>query len=88
MPRLPEHLHKLSKAKCFSLADVREGFLHLPLDDESSYLTTMHMSYGRYRWTRPPFGISSAPKEFKMRRNMALEGLGGTFCIADDILEY
>ena len=49
MPTLPEHLHKLSKAKCFSLADVREGFLHLPLDDESSYLTTMHTSYGRYR---------------------------------------
>jgi len=88
MPTLPEHLHKLSKAKCFSLADVREGFLHLPLDDESSYLTTMHTSYGRYRWTRLPFGISSAPEEFQMRLNTALEGLDGTFCIADDILVY
>ena len=69
MPTLPEQLHKLSRAKCFSLADVREGFLHLPLDDESSYLTTMHTSYGRYRWTRLPFGISSAPEEFQMRLN-------------------
>jgi len=88
MPTLPEHLHKLSKAKCFSLADVREGFLHLPLDVESSYLTTMHTSYGRYRWTRLPFGISSAPEEFQLRLNTALEGLDGTFCIADDKLIY
>ena len=88
MPTLPEHLHKLSKAKCFSLAYVREGFLHLPLDDESSYLTTMHTSYGRYRWTRLPFGIGSAPEEFQMRLKTALEGLDGTFCIADDILVY
>jgi len=88
MPTLPEQLHKLNKAKCFSFADVREGFLHLPLDDESSYLTTMHTCYGRYRWTRLPFGISLAPEEFQIRLNTALEGLDGTLCIADDILVY
>lgn len=88
MTTLTENLHKLSQAKCFSLADVREGFLHLPLDEESSFLTTMHTSYGRYRWMRLPFGISSAPEEFQMRLNTALEGLDGTFCIADDILIY
>jgi len=88
MPTLPEHLHKLSNAKCFTLADVREGFLHLPLDDESSFLTTMHTSYGRYRWTRLPFGISSVPEEFQMRLNTALERLEGTTCIADDLLIY
>ena len=33
MPTLNEKLHKLSAGKCFSLADVKEGFLHTPLDD-------------------------------------------------------
>ena len=49
MPTLNGQLHKLSAAKCFSLVDVKEGFLHIPLDEDSSWMTTMHTSYGRYR---------------------------------------
>ena len=45
----------------------------------------MHTSYGRYRWLRLPFGITSAPEEFQMRLTTALEGL---ICIADDVLVY
>ena len=88
MPTLTEQLHKLSHAKCFSLLDVREGFLHVPLDEKSSYMTTMHTSYGRYRWLRLPFGVNSAPEEFQSRLASALEGLSGIANIADDILLY
>ena len=88
MPTLNEQLHRLANAKCFSLVDVRNGFLHIPLDEESSHMTTMHTSYGRYRWRRLPFGISSVPEEFQMRLNSALEGLEGIICIADDILVF
>ena len=88
MPTLNEHLHKLNAAKCFSLADVKDGFLHIPLDEESSWMTTMHTSYGRYRWLRLPFGITSSPKEFQMRLTTALEGLQGIIYIADTILVY
>ena len=58
MPTLQEQLHKLDKAKCFSLVDVQEGYHHIPLDEESSIMTTMHTSYGRYKWKRLPFGIT------------------------------
>ena len=88
MPTLNEKLHKLSAAKCFSLADVKDGFLHIPLDEESSWMTTMHTSYSRYRWLRLPFGITRSPEEFQMRLTTALEGLEGIICIADDILVY
>ena len=88
MQTLSEQLRKLCHAKCFSLVDVKEGFLHVPLDEESSLMTTMHTSYGRYRWLRLPFGISSAPKEFQKRFMSALEGLDGVLCIADDILVF
>jgi len=47
MPTLTEKLHKLSAAKCFSLDDIKDGFLHIPLDEESSWMTTMHISYSR-----------------------------------------
>ena len=72
----------------FSVVDAKEGFLQCPLDETSSYLTTMHTSYGRYRWLRMPFGINSAPEEFQMRIATALEGLEGIASIADDVLIY
>ena len=88
LPTLNEQLHRLSNAKLFSLVDAKEGFLQCPLDEESSLLTTMHTSLGRYRWLRLPFGISSAPEEFQQRLLTALEGLDGIICIADDILIF
>lgn len=39
------------------------GFLDVPRGDESSLMTTMHMSYGRHRWLCLSFGISSTPAE-------------------------
>ena len=77
-----------SNAKCFSLVDIREGFLHCPLDDELSVMTTMHTSYGRYRWTRLPFGISSAPEEFQLKLAMALADLESIINVVDDILVF
>ena len=88
MPTFNEELDRLSAAKCFSLVDVKEGFLHVPLDDESSSMTTVHTSYGRCRWLRLPFGITSAPEEFQLRLKTALEGLDGIVCIAYDILVF
>ena len=41
MPTLTEQLHKLHNAKCFSVIDVKDGYLHVPLDEESSLMTTM-----------------------------------------------
>ena len=88
MPTLNEQLHKLCDAKCFTMLDVRDGFLHAPQDEESSHMTTMHTTYGRYRWLRLPFGITSAPEEFQKRLIIALEGLEGVICIANDILVF
>ena len=46
----------------------------------------MHTPRGRYRWTRLPFGISSAPEEFQRRIHDVLFGLEGVVNIADDII--
>ena len=88
MPTLKEQLHELKKAKVFSVIDVKDGFFHIPLDHQSSLMTTMHTSYGRYRWLVLPNGISSAPEEFQMRLLQVLEGLSSIIVIADDILVF
>lgn len=86
LPIIEEILPELAKAKVFSKADLREGFLQVSLDDTSSRLTTFQTPWGRYRWLRMPFGISPAPELFQMKLDQNLEGLKGVFKIADDIL--
>ena len=88
MPTLEEILPTLSKAKIFTVLDAKEGFYQVKLDDNSSYLTTFWTPFGRYRYLRMPFGISSAPEEFQRRMHAALQGLSGVEVIADDILVY
>ncbi len=55
---------------------------------ESSLLTTFNTWFGRYRWKRLPFDISSAPEEFQRHVVDLLDGLEGVETIADDILVY
>ena len=64
------------------------GFLQVVLDEPSRLLTTFWTPYGRYRWLRMPFGISSAPEEFQRRLEECLEGLVNVEVIADDIVIY
>ncbi|XP_070537048.1 uncharacterized protein [Ptychodera flava] len=79
-------LPELTKAKVFSKADLKEGFLQIELDEESSLLTTFQTPWRRYRWLRMPFGISPAPEYFQQKFDQNLEGLPGVYKIADDIL--
>ena len=68
--------------------DAKDGFLQVELDKASSELTTFWTPYGRFRWLRMPFGISSAPEVFQRKLDACLEGLNTIQVIADDILIY
>ena len=86
MPTIEEIATRLHGAKVFSLLDAKNGFWHVNLDEESSYLTTFHTPSGRYRWCRMPFGISSAPEVFQRRMHELIEGLSSTEVVADDFI--
>lgn len=88
MPTLEDILPNLANAKVFSVLDAKEGFWHIKLEESSSFLTTFWTPFGRYRWLRLPFGISSAPEEFQHRQHEVLEGLTGAECVMDDIIVY
>ena len=58
----------------------------MKLDYESSPLTTMNTTIGRYRWLKVPFGIKSAPEMYQRTMNEMLEGIDHAYAIMDDIL--
>ena len=76
----------LNQAKIFTKLDVKEAYWHVRLDDASSKLTTMITPFGRFRWTRLPFGLNVSSEIFVRKLNEALSGLEGTFTIMDDII--
>lgn len=88
LPTIEEITARLSGAKYFSTLDARSGFWQIPLDEESSYLTTFGTPFGRYRFTRMPFGIHSAQEVFHKRLHQLLDDLPGVETDIDDILVW
>ena len=86
LPVIEDILPELADVKEFSKADLKDGFLQIQLDQESSKLTTFRTPWGRYRYLRMPFGISPAPECFQRKLDQNLEGLEGIYKVADDIL--
>ena len=88
MPTMDDILPKLAEAKVFSVLDAKDGFWQVKLTERSSLLTTFATPFGRYRWTRMPFGICTTPEEFQRRQHEIIEGLLGVDVVTDDFLVY
>ncbi|GBN18016.1 Transposon Ty3-I Gag-Pol polyprotein [Araneus ventricosus] len=73
LPKAEYSLNLLAGAKIFSKLDANSGFWQIPLDKKSSYLTTFITSFGRFRFQRLPFGISSVPEHFQRRMLIKLK---------------
>lgn len=67
IPTLEDIAHKFSGKKHFSIVDMKHGYWHVPLEANSSYLTTFNTPFGRYRFLRLPFGLHSSAEVFEKR---------------------
>ena len=88
LPILDDILPDLAGAKVFTTLDLKNGFWHLKLDEESSTLTTFSTPFGRYRWKVLPFGIAPAPEIFQKNVQANVADLDGVLNVADDLLVY
>ena len=88
IPTIETLLTQISSDKVFTLPDIKSAFWNVPLDTESSLLTTFNTSFGRMKWNRIPFGINVAAEEFQRRTDANLEGLEGVKVIAGNMLVW
>jgi hypothetical protein len=88
IPDVSYTLGLLANAKYFSKLDAESGFHQIELDENSRDLTAFITPYGRYRFNRLPFGITSAPEHFQRRMNQILDGCDGVVCLMDDVLIF
>ncbi|CAB4031172.1 Hypothetical predicted protein, partial [Paramuricea clavata] len=88
MKTIEEVVARMPEAKVFSVLDATSGYWKMKLNEESSKLCTFNTPFGRYRFTRLPFGIKSAPEVFKKEMSQVLEDIDGAEAIVDDILVW
>ena len=86
IPKVDDLFAKLSQGKFFSKLDLSHAYQQLPLDEESKQYVVINTHKGLFRYTRLPFGISSAPAIFQRVIESLLQGIDGVVTYLDDIL--
>ena len=91
LPKIDEIYAKLEGSTIYSTFDMRSGYYHLELSQESqpkSAFVVGGPKGGKWEFKRCPFGLTQAPAYFQMLVNKVLEGLEFAFGYLDDILIY
>lgn len=88
LPTRDEIHAKFKAAHYFSKLDARTGFWQMKLDQNSSKLTCFNTPFGRYRFLRLPFGITSAPEIYHRTIHMIYEHIPGCTTMMDDIIVW
>ena len=87
-PTIDDLVNDLNGSTVFSKLDLNQGYHQLELDPNSRYITTFSTHKGLRRYTRLPFGVTSAAEVFQATINQILEDIPGTRNISDDIIVY
>ena len=75
-------------ARVFTKLDAMKGYHQCPLDEGSQLLTTFITPFGRYKYLRAPYGISSISEHYNRRMDEAFVGLTGFRRVVDDVLIF
>ena len=88
IPKIEDLFAKLSGGKTFTKLDLSQAYLQVPLDEESRKLVVVNNHKGLFRFTRLPYGVSSAPGIFQRLMENVLQGIPNVIVYLDDILEF
>ena len=88
LPTRDEVTAQFANAKVFTKLDASNGFWQMKLEDESTNLCTFNTPFGRYKYLKLPFGISSAPEIYHRTINSLFSHLEGVDTSMDDIIIY
>ena len=87
MRTVEDDASRMPNATVFSTLDARSGFWQIKLVHESSLLTTFSTPFGRFRFLRMPFGITSASEVFQRAMEELFAGYPCAI-IVDDLLVW
>lgn len=81
-------LNKMVNATVFSTIDLKNAYLQLPLDAESSKLTTITTPFGLFQYQFLPFGLSASPAIFQKVIDSIIGDISGVVAYQDDLIIF
>ena len=89
LPKIDEMYAALRGAKIFTTLDLRSGYYHISLHEESKAKTAFVTPFGKYEFNSIPFGLAQAPAYFQQLISMVLQDCRA-FAMAylDDIIIF
>ena len=76
----------LTGKKVFSVLDAGQAFYQIQASDQTAKLLTFNSPFGRYKFKRMPFGLSSAPEVWERTITSLLSDIDGVEIVRNDIL--
>lgn len=89
LPIIEEQIDALYGKRCFSLLDLKDGFHHVYMSEDSIKYTAFVTPFGQYEYLKMPFGLKNAPARFQRYVNDILSDLiksGNVIVYMDDFL--
>ncbi|XP_018406278.1 PREDICTED: uncharacterized protein LOC108782494 [Cyphomyrmex costatus] len=72
LPIIEDHIDSLRDKKYFSILDLKDGFFHIKVADESIKYTAFTTPFGIFEYRHMPFGLKVGPARFQRFVNEAL----------------
>lgn len=88
MPNQEKLLAKLGNAKFYSKIDFTSAYFHVPVEEDSRFLTAFMTNKGAMQYTRLPFGINCAPEIFQKIMDQSFRQIKGVLVYLDDLLLF
>ena len=76
----------LANGESYTKLDLARAYKQMAVKKECQHLLTINTHLGLFKYTRLPFGISTAPALWQKALAQVLQGLPGVVCFIDDIL--
>ena len=89
IPLIEDLLDELGEARYLSKLDMNKGFYQIPVAEQDQPKTAFVTPWGKYEFTRMPFGLRNAPSTFQRCMNEVLQGLEDcSSAYIDDVIVY
>ena len=85
IPVVEDIVPDLKGSDLFSKLDLKDGYWHIKLTEESSYLTTFNTPFGKFRYSCLPFGLCVSQDVFQRKVDETYGSCEGTISISDDL---
>ena len=79
LPKIDEIYAQLKDSKIYSTFDMRSGYYHMVLSEESGPKTAFVSSFRKQEFRRCPFSLAQVPAYFQRLVNEVLSGLTFAF---------